>query len=94
MSIDLNNNIVQNVIAALIVALIIWGIAWLRFKIDENNILNILKKSKTETEYTFRGEPFLSSESNLSEDRTHKVCAKSKKITRNKNEKKSWRLEE
>lgn len=90
---SLNNPITQGVIVTIICALIFWLVGWVRFKIDEKTIFNILVKSKAETEYTFRGEPYISSESNLSEDRVHKVCAKSKKITRNKNEKKSWRLE-
>ncbi len=88
----LNNQIVQGILVTLICALIFWLFGWVRFKIDENKILTFLKASNAETEYTFRNEPAISSDTNLSEDRVHKVCAKSSKITRNQKEKKSWRL--
>ena len=86
------NEIIQGVIITLVGTAIIWFIAWVRFKKDESAILKFLNTSKGTTEYTFRGEPAISSETNLSEGRVHNVCSKSSKITRNKKDKKSWRL--
>ena len=88
----LNNNIAQGVIITLVAAFVLWVIGRVRFKFDENKILKFLRNSKNETEFTFRGEPAISSETNLSEDRVHKVCSKSNNIKRNQKEKKSWRL--
>ncbi len=88
----LNNQIVEGILVTLICALMFWIFKWERFKLDEKKILTFLKASKSKTEYLFRSEPAISSDTNLSEDRVHKVCAKSNKIKRNQKEKKSWRL--
>ena len=88
----LNNQIVQGILVTLACAFKFWVVAQVRFKIDESKILAFLKTSKDQTEFTFRGEPAISSETNLSEERINKVCSKSNKITRNKQDKKSWRL--
>ena len=88
----INNGIAQAVIATLIGAFILWLISFARFKADENKIYKFLTDSAASTELTFRSEHRISSETNLSEERVHKICSKSKKITRNQKEKKSWRL--
>jgi len=88
----LNNQIVQGILVTIACAFIFWIVAQVRFKRDESKILAFLKTSKDKTEFTFRGEPAISSETNLSEERINKVCSKSNKITRNKQDKKSWRL--
>ena len=88
----LNSQIAQGVLVTLICAVLFWIVSLFRYKIDENKIITFLRKSKNETDYTFRGEPAISSETNLSEDRVNKVCSKSNQIKRNKNDKKSWCL--
>ena len=88
----LKNGIVQAVIATLICAFIFWAFSWFRFKKDERSILSFLQSSIKNTEFTFRSEHAISSDTNLSEERVHNVYSKSNKITRNKKEKKSWQL--
>ncbi|GMQ89580.1 MAG: hypothetical protein BMS9Abin09_1082 [Gammaproteobacteria bacterium] len=87
-----NNNVVQGVIVTLIGAFILWLVSYIRFKMDEKKIHKFLTASTANTEFTFRSEHRIASETNLSEERVHKVCSKSKKIARNQKEKKSWRL--
>ena len=88
----LSNQMVQGILVTLACPFVFWVITQIRYKVDEGKILAFLKTSKKETEYTFRSEPAISSETNLSEDSVNKVCGKSNKITRNKQDKKSWRL--
>jgi len=88
----LNNGIVQAVIATLICAAIFWVFNWFRYKKDESKILTFLQDSIEKTDFIFRSEHAISSETNLSEERVHNICSKSSKTTRNQKEKKSWRL--
>ena len=90
----INPNIVQGVLATLVASLIIWMLAGIKAKYDQNKIISFLKKSKKETNHTFRTTHAIASETNLSKERVGKLGSKSKKIKRNQKEKESWKLAE
>lgn len=86
------NEIVQGVFVTIICTIIFWIVRHNKYSSDEAKLVAFLKKSKEETENTFRTTHAISSATNLSEERVRVVCSKSSKITRNQKEKESWRL--
>ncbi len=85
---DLNNGIIQSVIGAILFALIIWGVGFVRFRIDETKIVKFIRGS----EYTFRSTEAIVASTNLSKSRVEHVCSKSKSIRRNEKERESWKV--
>jgi|GEM_PF-1315156 len=87
-----NNSLASALAAAAILAIVGATWKWLRDRRDSKKIFDFMMKSKTETDFTFRGTGAISSHTKISESRVADLCSKHPKIKRNEKEKQSWRV--
>ena len=88
----MNEQIIIGIVSGIAVIAIAAIVKHAKDKIDTNKIISFLEASANDTDFTYRSNYAISSETNLSEERVRKLCSKSKKIKRNTKEKESWRL--
>lgn len=89
----MKEQIITGIVSGLVVAISLWLVKIARDIKDTKAIINFLRKSKEATEYSFRSNHAIASNTHLSEERVRKLCSKSrKKIKRNEKEKESWNL--
>ena len=86
------NEVVHVLLATLLVVVILGVFGWLKFRRDEKIVMEFLKNSGVET----RDEPAtttaISAATRLSETRIRKVCSRSARIRRHREDRESWKL--
>lgn len=89
-----SNSLVSALVAAAVLAIFGGCLKWYRDYTDSNKILDFMRKSKSETKYTFRSSEAISSYTKLTQSRVEDLCSKHPMIMRNENQKQSWRMVE
>jgi hypothetical protein len=87
-----SNEIVQGVLATFVVVLILGLFGWLKFRRDEKIVIEFLKHSGVETGDAAGTPDAISSATELSRTRVHRICSKSSRIKEHGKEKGSWTL--
>ena len=75
----MSEQITISIVSGIVVALIIWLIKVIKNKADTNKIIKFLTNSKQNTEYVFRLNHAIASDTNLSEEREFVICAVNQK---------------
>ena len=88
----MSDQIFTGIISGIAVIIIIGIIKMVKDKSDTNKIISYLQESLKTTDYKFRSNHAITSDTNLSEERVRNLCSKSKAIKRNTSEKESWQL--
>lgn len=84
------NQILQWVLGALVGVLVLGFFGWLKFKRDEKVVASFLKESGVDARRIFKTTGEISSATNLHETRVRRICQKSIRIKKQKND--SWKL--
>jgi DNA invertase Pin-like site-specific DNA recombinase len=87
-----SNRIVQGVLATFVVVLVLGLFGWLKFRRDEKIVIEFLKKSGVETGEASGTTDAISSATELSRTRIHRICRKSTIIKKHGKQKGSWTL--
>jgi len=84
-----DNEVIRVVLATLVVVVILGFFGWLKFKRDEKIVMEFLKNSGIQTRDDFTTTSRISSATRLSEARIRRVCGKSARIKRHRQDSES-----
>ena len=88
----IDDKIVQAVLVTLAVVAILGLFGWLKFRRDEKIVMEFLKEFGVETRDDPATTTVISAATRLSETRIRKVCNKSARIRRHREDTESWKL--
>ena len=84
--------VAEAIIAGIVVAALVILSKSIIDYLATNKIIEFLQCSGENKNYRYRSSQAISSETNIPEDRVHKLCSRCKKIKRSSRQKESWRL--
>jgi hypothetical protein len=87
-----DNEVIMIVFATLVVVVILALFGWFKFKRDEKIVMEFLKNSGVEPHDDFTTTTAIASATRLSETRIRRVCSMSAMISRNRQDRETWKL--
>jgi hypothetical protein len=91
---DIFDNGMILVVLVTLVVVILGVFGWLKFRRDERIVMEFLKNSGVEPRDDFTTTTAISSATSLSEARIRRVCGKSARIIRHREDSESWKLDQ